>query len=74
MCYTEDDSAAYPDVIRPGWAALRFCMPRPARDFRALFEAAPGLDLVVTSTLPIVVASNADPHATMTLPEAICRS
>ena len=44
-------------------------LPRP--DFRALFESAPGLYLVLTPDLRIVAASEAYLHATMTTREAI---
>ena len=40
--------------------------PLPAPDFRALFESAPGLYLVLTPDLTIVAASDAYLHATMT--------
>ena len=43
----------------------------PSPDFRALFESAPGLYLVLTPALTIVAASNAYLHATMTQREAI---
>src|SRR5207247_4693349 len=46
-----------------------FAAPPP--DFRALFESAPGLYLVLTPALTIVAASNAYLHATMTQREAI---
>src|ERR1700745_4295332 len=38
----------------------------PTPDFRALFESAPGLYLVLTPDLTIVAASDAYLHATMT--------
>jgi PAS domain S-box-containing protein len=44
-------------------------LPQP--DFRALFESAPGLYLVLTRDLRIVAASEAYLHATMTTREAI---
>lgn len=45
--------------------------PLPPPDFRALFESAPGLYLVLTPALTIVAASDAYLHATMTQREAI---
>lgn len=45
--------------------------PHPTPDFRALFEAAPGLYLVLTPDLTIVAASDAYLRATMTTREAI---
>jgi PAS domain S-box-containing protein len=43
----------------------------PSPDFRALFESAPGLYLVLTPDLRIVAVSNAYPRATMTKREEI---
>src|SRR6266404_5409021 len=45
--------------------------PRPASDFRTLFESAPGLYLVLTPDLTIVAASEAYLRATMTRREKI---
>ncbi|MGH7569641.1 MAG: PAS domain-containing protein [Gemmatimonadales bacterium] len=45
--------------------------PPPTPDFRALFESAPGLYLVVTPGLTIVAVSEAYLRATMTTRDSI---
>src|SRR5690242_11207801 len=45
--------------------------PFPAPDFRALFESAPGLYLVLTPDFQIVAASDAYLRATMTRREGV---